>query len=368
MVNETKKQLLSIMKHFRISGTPDGVNEITSGHINGTFVIFCSDSDVKYILQRVNTDIFKNYVGLMNNIEQITSFLRDKYARMGYADSDRRTLHIVRTVDDTLYHIDENGSVWRVYDFVRDATCYQTVESEEMFRKVGVAFGRFQRDLADFDASMLVETIPNFHNTVNRFENLMASVKADKAGRLSEVKAELDFVLARRSLCEYIVEKLSDGRLPLRVTHNDTKLNNIMIDDATGEGICVIDLDTVMPGSVLYDFGDSIRFGASSAAEDETDLSKVYMRDEMFSAFASGFVSALDGALSREEILDLPMGAIIITLEVGIRFLTDYLDGDTYFRTEYPGHNLDRARNQFKLVVDMESKLDGMIATVKQFI
>ena len=305
----------------------------------------------------------------MNNIEILTSFLRDKYTRMGYEDSDRRTLHIIRTLrDNALYHVDEYGFVWRMYDFIYGATCYQKVESADMFKKVGAAFGGFQRDLADFDASKLVETIPNFHNTVDRFEKLMISIKADKANRLSSVIDEVKFVLERKALCSYIVDRIANGILPLRVTHNDTKLNNIMIDDVTGEGICVIDLDTVMPGSVLYDFGDSIRFGASSAAEDETDLEKVFMREEMFSAFADGFVNALNGALSTEEILDLPIGAIIITLETGMRFLTDYLDGDIYFRTEYPGHNLDRARNQFKLVSDMESKIDIMKETVKKYI
>lgn len=369
MEQNVKEQLLSIIKCFKISGTPAYVEEIKSGHINGTFVVTCLEDARRYVLQRINISIFKDYEGLMNNIEAVTSFLREKYEKAGLVDSNRRTLNVIRTANsDSLFHVDESGCVWRVYDFVTDATCYQVVESSDMFRKVGCAFGGFQRDLSDFDASVLIETIPNFHNTRNRFENFMASVKADKVGRLSTVKAEVEFVLDREELCSYIVDKIAAGRLPLRVTHNDTKLNNIMVDDATGEGICVIDLDTVMPGSVLYDFGDSIRFGASSAAEDETDLDKVYMREEMFEAYAEGFVGALNGSLSEEEVLDLPMGAIIITLETGIRFLTDYLDGDTYFRTEYPEHNLDRARNQFKLVRDMEGKLAGMIETIKKFI
>ena len=237
-----------------------------------------------------------------------------------------------------------------------------------MFTKVGKAFGIFQRQLADFDASVLFESIPNFHNTEDRFKQFIAAMENDAVGRRESVREEIAFVLHRQETCSYINERIADGRIPLRVTHNDTKLNNIMLDDETGEGICVIDLDTVMPGSVLADFGDSIRFGASSAAEDETDLDKVYVRLEMFDAFAKGFIEGLDHSLTEEEIRSLPMGAYILTLETGIRFLTDYLNGDTYFRTSYSQHNIDRARNQFKLVADMEQKMDQMNQIIQKYL
>ena len=242
------------------------------------------------------------------------------------------------------------------------------VESAEMFTKVGFAFGQFQRQLADFDASRLHESIPNFHNTEWRFENLKKAIEENKSGRAHLVEDEIKFALDRKDITSFVNKSIADGSLTLRVTHNDTKLNNIMMDKVTGEGICVIDLDTVMPGSVLADFGDSIRFGASSAAEDETDLDKVYCRLDMFEAFAKGFIEGLEGSLSESEIRALPMGALILTYETGIRFLSDYLDGDVYFRVAHPNHNLDRARNQFKLVADMEEKMDEMKAIVEKYI
>ena len=222
--------------------------------------------------------------------------------------------------------------------------------------------------LSDYDAGELRETIPNFHNTPSRLNDFKIALEKDTAGRAASIKEDIQFVLDHSEICSYIMDKIAEGELPLRVTHNDTKLNNILMDSETGEPVCVIDLDTIMPGSVLFDFGDAIRFGASSAAEDETDLSKVYMREDAFEAFAKGFVSGLEGSLSESEILELPMGALIITLETGIRFLTDYLNGDTYFRIHYPQHNLDRARNQFALVRDMEEKMPCMREIVKKYI
>jgi hypothetical protein len=255
-----------------------------------------------------------------------------------------------------------------MYDFIEDADCFMQLESSEVFEKVGYAFGQFQRQLSDFDASLLHDSIPNFHNTEWRFENLERAIAKDRVGRAHLVKDEIEFARKRKDITSFINDGVYDGSLKLRVTHNDTKLNNIMVDRKTGEGICVIDLDTVMPGSVLADFGDSIRFGASSAAEDETDLDKVYCRLDMFESYAKGFIEWLGGSLLESEIKAFPMVHCLMTYEVGIRFLTDYLEGDVYFHTRYPGQNLDRARNQLKLVLDMDGKLDQMKEIAKKYL
>ena len=222
--------------------------------------------------------------------------------------------------------------------------------------------------MADYPVEHLHETIPNFHNTVSRFADFRAAVEENRSGRADRAGEEIAFAMAREEKCSFIMDGIATGKFPLRVTHNDTKLNNVMLDDKTGEGVCVIDLDTVMPGSVLYDFGDAIRFGASNAAEDEADLDKVYIRPDLFEAFTTGFIDGLGGALSAEELRALPMGAWMMTFEVGIRFLGDYLNGDVYFRTHYPEHNLVRARNQFKLVADIEAKMDELLKIVEVYI
>lgn len=364
-----KEQIFHIADKFCVNGDPISVTECTTGHINSTYFVDCSSDNrlTRYVLQIVNTSIFKNPDHVMQNILHVTKHIEDKLIASG-GDSERGTLHVVNAKDGHYAYIDDQGRYWRAYRFVEDATCYQSVESEEMFTKVGKAFGIFQKQLSDFDASLLYETIPNFHNTEDRLLQLVTAIEKDAAGRKNSVQDEIAFVMQRKDACSYINERIADGRIPLRVTHNDTKLNNIMLDNETGEGICVIDLDTVMPGSVLADFGDSIRFGASSASEDATDLDKVYVRLEMFDAFAKGFIEGLDHSLTEQEILSLPMGAYILTLETGIRFLTDYLNGDTYFRTSYSQHNLDRARNQFKLVADMEEKMDQMDLIIRKYL
>ena len=361
---------LRIAGKFVTDGTPVAAEECCTGHINQTFFITCEGgacSPHRYVLQEINTSIFKNPDEVMENIYRVTGHIRRKLAENG-GDAELGTLCIVDTVAGNWIYRTDDGDVFRMYEFTEGTVCLQNVESAEMFGKVGYAFGHFQRQLSDFDALLLHESIPHFHDTVSRFRDFMTAVSEDRAGRAESVKPEIQFVLDREKTCSYIMDRIADGRLPLRVTHNDTKLNNILLDKNTMEGLCVIDLDTVMPGSVLCDFGDSIRFGASSAAEDETDLNAVYMRLEMFDAFAEGFIGGLDHALTEEEIKDMPMGALILTLETGIRFLTDYLNGDTYFRILYPQHNLDRARNQFKLVTDMEVKMPLMDAIIKKYI
>jgi hypothetical protein len=237
-----------------------------------------------------------------------------------------------------------------------------------LFCKVGRAFGAFQRELSDFDASVLHEAIPNFHHTGKRFDAFLKAVNEDAAGRKAICEEEIRFILDREDKASFVVDRLRDGRLPLRVTHNDTKLNNIMMDRKTGEGLAVIDLDTVMPGSMLYDYGDAIRFGASSAPEDETDLSKIFLRMDMFEAFTEGFLKGLGGAATEEEILALPMGAYMLTFEQAMRFLTDYLNGDTYFKVRDARHNLERTRAQITLLQDIEARMDDMIAVVRKYL
>lgn len=360
-------EVLKIASEFNLGSAPTGFSECTDGHINGTFFVDTADGK-KYVIQRINTGIFKDPDGLMRNVIGITEHIRRKLAAEG-GDVERGTLHFIKTVSGDNYYEDrENGSAWRAYVYVDGVESFQSAGSTDVFSQVGRAFGHFQMQLADYDASGLCETIPNFHNTPSRYVDFEAALVRNASGRADRAADAVEFVKAHKDVCSYIADRIAAGVLPLRVTHNDTKLNNILIDKATGKPICIIDLDTVMPGSVLFDFGDAIRFGASSAAEDEKDLSAVFMREDMFEAFAGGFIGGLEGSLTDTEILELPMGALVITLETGIRFLTDYLDGDTYFRTHYPEHNLDRARNQFKLVADMEEKMPEMLKVVKKYL
>ena len=340
------------------------IENIPNGHINVTDRVKINGKN--YILQRINTGIFKDPVGLMNNISSVTEFLRKKIIEAN-GDPDRETLTLLKANDGKYYHENENG-FYRMYLYITDATCYNKAEKPGMFGESAKAFGRFQNLLAEFDATVLTESIKDFHNTPVRFRNLVNAINADKAGRAAECKEEIDFYLARKEFCSVITDRLADGRLPVRVTHNDTKLNNVMLDAKTDDGVCVIDLDTVMPGSLLYDFGDSIRFGASSATEDEEDISKVYMKMELFDIYTKGYMEELSDVLTEREIELLPFAAKLLTFECGMRFLTDYLEGDTYFKIHKPNHNLLRTRTQLKLVYDMEQKMDEMAAVVKKYL
>ena len=336
---------------FSLNGEPVRCVPFGHGHINSTFKIE-TDTGCEYVLQRINTYVFKDPIGLMNNAGAVTDFIRSR------VDDPRAALHFLTTKDGQFCHEDEKGDFWRMYDFV-DGFCLDAPESEEDFYQSALAFGRFQSLLSEFPAETLVETIPNFHNTVDRYRQFRESVKADKAGRLESVRADVDFLLEREEKGSQLQQMRQAGILPLRVTHNDTKLNNVLLDKDTREPLCVLDLDTVMPGLSAYDFGDSIRFGAATAAEDEVDLSKMEMDLRLFEVYAKGFLKAAAN-LTEEEMKALPLGAYTITLEQATRFLKDYLDGDVYFKVAYPEHNLVRARTQIKLVADMEKKLDAM--------
>ena len=334
-----------------------------NGHINDTFLVV---ADKRYILQRMNHLVFTDPKRMMDNILGVTEHIRKKTAEAG-GDVERCTLNVVPTRTGEKFFVDSIGSYWRLYDFVEGTVTRETVEDPQDFYTCAVAFGQFQRSLADYDAGKLFPTIENFHNTPDRYEKLMAAIRRDAVGRASGVSEEISFAMNRGGTLVSVLERAREnGKLPLRVTHNDTKLNNILFDSETGAPVCVIDLDTVMPGYSVTDFGDSIRFGANTAAEDETDLSKVQLDMELFKLYAKGFIEGCGGRLTDEELSLLPEGAIIMTLECGMRFLTDYLDGDVYFRIHRDGHNLDRCRNQFALVADMERKLPLMRKVIEE--
>lgn len=330
-----------------------------NGHINDTFLVV-AETDKRYILQRMNTKIFTKPVELMENILGVTKHIRKKAAEMGRADVERASLVVVATLDGQCCFTDAEGEYWRMYEFTEGTITQEVVENKDDFYNCAVAFGNFQQMLADYPAHKLHETIENFHNTPWRYDNLMKAVEKDVCGRLSSVTAEVEFARNHKEFAACLEKAHAEGTLPLRVTHNDTKLNNILFDEKTHLPVCVIDLDTVMPGYSVTDFGDSIRFGANTALEDEADLSKVSLSLELFEAYAKGFIGGCNGSLTEAELDLLPEGAMMMTLECGMRFLTDHLEGDVYFKIHRPNHNLDRARNQFALVADMERKLPEM--------
>lgn len=332
-----------------------------NGHINDTYKVTVREGDKEklYILQKMNKNVFRKPWCLMENMKGVTDFLARKVELAG-GDASREVMSVYRTLEGALWYCDEAGEYWRLVNFITNSMSYEKVERPEQFYMCAVAFGDFQRQLADYPAETLTETIPNFHNTPVRYQNLMHSVEKDTAKRAALVCEEIEFARAHREFCETFENARREGRLPLRVTHNDTKLNNILFDIDTKEPVCVVDLDTIMPGYSINDFGDSIRFGASTAPEDETNLDKVEMSLELFELYVEGFLKGTGGALTDTEISLMPAAAKMMTLECGMRFLTDYLDGDVYFKTKYPTHNLDRARNQFKLVRDMEAKMPEM--------
>ena len=350
--------MFEVLNHFPLDGCVMSCDRYGNGHINETYLAV-TDVGHQYILQKINHHIFKDVPALMQNIASVTGYLYEMI------QDPRRVLTLVKTLDGQSY-LEKDGEYYRVYEFVTDSICLDRVESREDFYNSAVAFGQFQNQLAQFPAATLSETIPRFHDTPNRYTNFKNALKNDLKGRATSVQKEIDFVLAREEDAAVMMNLLQKGELPLRVTHNDTKLNNVMLDQATRQPLCVIDLDTVMPGLAANDFGDSIRFGASTAAEDELDLSKVTMSLDLFQAYTEGFLGACDKNLSPLEIETLPMGAKLMTLECGVRFLTDYLEGDTYFRIHREHHNLDRCRTQFKLVADMEQKWADMARIIAQ--
>ena len=362
MNNLTDAVIRDAIAQFAIEGTLKEKRPYGNGHINDTFLLTYETSDdcqKQYILQRINHSVFKKPVQLMENLVNITEYLRETIIANG-GNPDREALNVIKTITGKSYYEDSGHNFWRVLLYIDNTLCLEQVESKKDFYDSAVAFGNFQRLLADFPAHSLHETIPNFHNTPSRFLDFKAAVERDKLDRANLAKAEITFALEHEKDTAVLTTLLREGKLPLKVTHNDTKLNNILFDADTKKALCVIDLDTVMPGLSLYDFGDSIRFGASTGAEDERDLSKVELDLELFEVFTRGFLEGCGESLTDLEIEMLPMGAKLMTYENGIRFLADFLDGDVYFKIHRDGHNLDRARTQFKLVADMEKKWDEM--------
>ena len=338
--------------HFPTDGEPTDCREINSGHVNSTYLVTTS-TGARYILQRVNTYAFPKADIIMNNVSAISRYLAE---RGGDAPA---MISYIDTTDGERYYRDGEGGVWRAYRFVENSVCLDKADSAEDFYESAKAFGHFQNSLIGFPVQLLGESIENFHNTPERFRQLEDAVREDAAGRLSSVGEELSFARARKEIACVLQRMRDDGALPTRVTHNDTKINNVLFDADTRKAICVIDLDTVMPGLAVYDFGDAIRYGASTAAEDEKDLSKVALDLELFRAFTRGFLEACP-QLTAAEIEAMPLGVYTMTLECGIRFLADYIKGDKYFSIDYPEHNLDRAHTQLRLVEDIERKWDEM--------
>lgn len=357
-----------VLAAYDFPATLVGAVRYGQGHINDTFCVLCQGQEgdcARFILQGLSSAAFPHPEELMENFAGITGFLREKILANG-GDPLRETLSLVKTRDGKDFYTDKNGKVWRLTPFIENTDCFQKADNA-LFEASARAFGRFQLLLRDYPAETLHETIPHFHDTEDRLAKFERALKADALGRAGDVLPEIQFVLDRRADCSVALDALRSGKLPLRVTHNDTKLNNILIDRNTHEGICVIDLDTTMPGLSMNDFGDSIRFGANHSAEDERDLSKVNFDIGLYEAFTRGFLQGAAGTLTQAELDYLPWGARLMTLECGIRFLTDYLEGDVYFHTNRPGQNLDRCRTQFKLVRDMEEQFDQMHAVVRKY-
>jgi Ser/Thr protein kinase RdoA (MazF antagonist) len=357
---------VAIAREFALGGEVVTAKPYGSGHINDTYLIETNPGHAphRFVLQRINHNVFRRPDELMANVERVCAHAHAKLKKAGFADADRRTLRLIPTTAGRAWLTDPLGNRWRCYHFVHDATGHDVIRSPEQAYAAAKAFGAFQALLADLPGGRLHETIPDFHHTPSRFARFQEALAKDSHGRAAATVPEIAFALARGHEVSVVVEALRDGSLPERVTHNDTKLNNVLLDDVTQEGICVIDLDTVMPGSVLYDFGDLVRTSTSPAAEDETDLSKVRMQFPMFEALVQGYLASARGFLTPKEKSLLPFAGKLITFEIGLRFLTDWLEGDTYFKVKRPGHNLDRARTQFKLVESIEAQFPAMQALV----
>lgn len=352
--------LESILNEFKTPAKPVICDRFGHGHINETYLVI-TDIGTRFILQKINESIFKETDVLMANVEKVTDHLRTK------TKDPRRVMQLIKTKESKPYLRHTDGSAWRMYLFVENSICLQQPETPKDFYESALAFGEFQQMLKDFPAETLNETIPNFHNTRDRYRIFHEILEKDPLDRAKNVQKEIEFALKREKEASVLVEMLEEGKLPLRVTHNDTKLNNVLLDKDTRRALCVVDLDTVMPGLSLYDYGDSIRFGTATGKEDEKDLDRISVDLHLFQVYTKGYIKACPD-LSDMEVEMMPMGAKIMTLECGLRFLTDYLDGDHYFATSRPDHNLDRCRTQFKLVWDMEQKWEEMQRIVKEII
>jgi len=359
----SQEEIRSICARFVVYGDFLVAVPFGTGHINDTYQVTYDQGGVRlhYTLQRINHDVFRKPEQVMENIDRVTAHLLEKI-RSRKEETRKRTIRLLRTFSNRPFVQDDHGNYWRAYVFVENARSYEVFETPAQAYRAAQTFGSFQCDLVDLPGGRLHETIPDFHNTPKRVSALLDAVREDRVGRAAGVRREIDFVLERREETELLLRLQAEGAIPERITHNDTKANNLLIDDLTGDGICVLDLDTVMPGLALYDFGDMVRGGTSPVEEDEVDLSKVNMRFGMFEALLQGFLSSAGDFLTEAERENLPFSGKLITMETGIRFLTDYLNGDVYFKTRRPTHNLDRCRNQFRLVESIEHQMNRMLA------
>ena len=357
-----------IASHFEIEGDLQELEPFGSGHINDTFrARYVSDHSHDYLHQRINHHVFKSPEKVMDNMQKVTAHVWDKLSKAGEKDPGRRCLRLIPRPDGGLLHKDSDGNYWRTMDCISGVETFDTVQNPDQAYQAARAFGRFQRLLLDFSPDELHDTIPDFHHTPRRFNRFLEVVEIDPVGRVSGVLGEVQFLKDHQFETTRLLDLHDQGELPLRVTHNDTKLNNVLFDGETGEGICVVDLDTVMPGLALYDFGDLVRTAATTAAEDEVDLGRVRMDLGLFRELVRGYLDAVGSHLEEAELSNLAFSARLITLEIGMRFLTDHLEGDIYFKTHREGHNLDRARNQFALVRSMEAQAPEMEGVVEEF-
>lgn len=356
------------VQSINFKGEITEIKAFGSGNINDTYLVksLSEGKEEQYILQRINHLIFKDVEKLMENYCSVCNYLKEIVQARG-GDIYRETITVVETKEGKSFLKDSKGNYWRGILYINNSVTTQVIECKEDFYKTGKAFGGFQNMLKGYKAETLYESIPNFHNTKERFRMFIEAVERDLLGRKAEVEEEIDFILKREADTAVLLNMQKAGELPLRVTHNDAKVGNIILDKDTKEGICIIDLDTVMPGLSLYDFGDAIRSGGTQSAEDEKNLEKVYIDLELFEAFTQGFIEGADEGLTEKEIEMLPMGAKVITLEQGIRFLTDYLNGDIYYKTSYHKQNLYRTKTQLKLVLDMENKWDKLNEIVAKY-
>ncbi len=351
-----------ILSNFRLEGVFQDAFPYGEGHINDTYFARFREPDERvggYILQRINHTVFKKPEELMHNMERVTAHIRQIIVSTG-GDPSRKTITLVPTLAGKSYWVEPNGNYWRVHHFIEGANTFQQATNLTHYYHAAKAFGEFLNLLSDYPAGELYETIPDFHHTPKRYQAFLKALDGDPLGRGKDISTEIKFVLEREPQTRVLVDLLECGAIPERVTHNDTKIDNVMIDDETGEGVCVIDLDTVMPGLAVFDFGDSVRSGANPVSEDEPDITKVVFDLDIFDSLAHGFLDATRDMLTPVEVAHLAFGARLITLEQGIRFLTDYLNGDIYYKTHRPNQNLDRARTQLKMVTDMESHADVM--------
>jgi hypothetical protein len=364
------KTLKSVSAQFEIDGDFIYAEPYGSGHINDTFLMTMHQAgiSVRYIVQRINHKIFKNPPKLMENIQRVTTHLRFKLIEDGFKDVSRRVLTLSMTKNGHSFYLDQDGQYWRIYLFIENARTYDSVQTPEQAYQAAKAFGNFQALLTDLTGPALHETIPDFHHTPKRFKALELAIEKDACNRALSVSKEIEFALRHREMTSHLINLNETGELPSRITHNDTKLNNVMLDDITGEGICIIDLDTLMPGFSLYDFGDLVRTSTSLSLEDEKDLSKVYLQKSMFESLATGYLESMGNKLSKSEKFLLPFAGKLISFEIGTRFLTDYLNGDIYFKTHRKDHNVDRCRTQFKLVESIKSQEEELNQVIESLL